>query len=57
MNDYRTAKRAMDMGSRMDLRTAFFFEVDAYNQLVSTQDRREGISAFNERRTPSFTGS
>jgi enoyl-CoA hydratase/carnithine racemase len=53
----RQAKRAMDMGSRMDLRTAFFFEVDAYNQLVSTRDRREGISAFNERRTPSFTGS
>lgn len=53
----RQAKRAMDMGSRMDLRTAFFFEVDAYNQLVTTQDRREGISAFNERRKPSFTGS
>lgn len=52
----RQAKRSMDMGSRMDLRTALFFEVDAYNQLVTTQDRREGISAFNERRKPAFTG-
>lgn len=53
----RQAKRAMDMGMRMDLRTALYFETDAYNQLVTTRDRREGISAFNERRPPSFTGT
>jgi enoyl-CoA hydratase/carnithine racemase len=40
----------------MDLRTAMFFEIDAYNRLVPTEDRREGVRAFNEKRKPVFTG-
>jgi enoyl-CoA hydratase/carnithine racemase len=52
----RQAKRSMLMGARMDLRSAMFFEVDAYNQLVGTEDRREGIAAFNEKRKPEFKG-
>jgi enoyl-CoA hydratase len=52
----RQAKRAMILGARMDLRSALFFEIDAYNQLVGTDDRREGIAAFNEKRRPKFTG-
>lgn len=52
----RRAKRAMVFGARMDLRSAMFFEIDAYNQLVGTQDRQEGINAFNEKRPPKFTG-
>jgi hypothetical protein len=31
-------------------------EIEAYNRLVDTQDRREGILAFNEKRTPKFEG-
>jgi enoyl-CoA hydratase/carnithine racemase len=46
----RQAKRAMGLGGCMDLRSALFFEVDAYNRLVPTADRREGIDAFNEKR-------
>ena len=52
----RQAKRSMILGQRMDLRSAMFFEVDAYNQLVGTEDRREGIAAFNEKRKPKFKG-
>jgi enoyl-CoA hydratase/carnithine racemase len=52
----RQAKRAMTLGARMDLRSAMFFEIDAYNQLVGTEDRREGILSFNEKRTPVFKG-
>lgn len=52
----RQAKRAMTLGERMDLRTGMFFEIDAYNRLVPTEDRREGIDAFNEKRSPVFQG-
>lgn len=52
----RQAKRAMTLGGRMDLRSGMFFEIDAYNSLVATEDRREGINAFNEKRKPVFHG-
>jgi enoyl-CoA hydratase/carnithine racemase len=52
----RQAKRAMTLGARMDLRTGMFFEVDVYNSLVHTEDRNEGINAFNEKRPPVFRG-
>jgi enoyl-CoA hydratase len=52
----RQAKRAMHFGLQMDLRSALFFEVDAYNKMVSTEDRLEGVRAFNEKRKPRFQG-
>lgn len=52
----RQAKRSMLLGANMDLRTGMFFEIDAYNQLVHTEDRREGINAFNEKRRPVYRG-
>ena len=52
----RQAKRSMHFGTHMDVRSALFFEVDAYNKMVGTEDRHEGVRAFNEKRKPKFKG-
>ncbi len=52
----RQIKKSVRYGREMDLRTAFRFEVEAYNHLLHTGDRVEGILAFNERRKPVFKG-
>jgi len=41
----------------MSLANGLGLEIEAYNRLVPTDDRREGISSFNERREPKFEGS
>lgn len=50
------AKKSITFGMQMDLRTGLFFEVEAYSRLIATEDRREGIAAFNEKRSPVFLG-
>ena len=50
------AKKAIHFGMQTDLRTGMAFEIEAYNRLVDTEDRLEGVRAFNERRAPAFTG-
>ena len=50
----RQAKRSIHYGEQMDLRSALFFEIDVYNKMVSTEDRLEGVRAFNEKRKPNF---
>jgi enoyl-CoA hydratase/carnithine racemase len=52
----RQAKKSIRFGMQMELKTAYRFEVEAYNQLVETEDRYEGIKAFNEKRRPVFKG-
>jgi enoyl-CoA hydratase len=52
----RQIKHSVDMGLNMDLRTGMMFEIEAYNRMVPTDDRREGILAFNEKRKPVFQG-
>src|SRR5262245_59775566 len=52
----RQAKRAMREGLHRDLASAMQIEIDAYNRLVGTEDRREGLRAFNEKRKPEFKG-
>jgi enoyl-CoA hydratase len=39
-----------------DLQTGMMFEIEAYNRMVPTNDRREGIQAFNEKRKPIYKG-
>ena len=52
----RQAKQAIHRGMQMSLWDGLAFEIEAYNRLVSTEDRREGVLAFNERRKPNFRG-
>ena len=39
-----------------DLRIGLAFEIEAYNRLVTTEDRREGVLAFNEKRKANWQG-
>jgi enoyl-CoA hydratase len=52
----RQAKQAIRQGLHRDLASAMQLEIEAYNRLVGTDDRREGMRAFNEKRTPKFMG-
>jgi enoyl-CoA hydratase/carnithine racemase len=52
----RQAKKSIHWGLQMDQRTAFRFEIEAYNRLVATEDRLEGVRSFNEKRKPVFKG-
>ena len=52
----RQAKHAIRQGLQTDLPSAMRLEVEAYNRLVGTEDRREGLRAFNEKRKPKFKG-
>jgi enoyl-CoA hydratase/carnithine racemase len=52
----RQAKKSIHYGLQMDLLTGYRFEIEAYNRLVDTEDRHEGVRAFNEKRKPVFRG-
>ena len=52
----RQAKRSMQYGINMSLADGMLFEIEAYNRMVPTEDRREGIASFNEKRRPVFKG-
>ena len=52
----RQAKKSIHYGLQSDIQTAYRFEIEAYNRLVPTQDRLEGVRAFTEKRKPVFQG-
>jgi enoyl-CoA hydratase/carnithine racemase len=52
----RQIKQSVNMGLNTDLQTGMMFEIEAYNRMVPTEDRREGILAFNEKRRPIYKG-
>jgi len=52
----RQAKKAIAYGSETDLDTAMILAIEAYNATVATEDRLEGVRAFNEKSRPRFQG-
>jgi len=50
----RRAKRVISLAREVDLHSGYALELEAYNRLVPTEDRLEGVRAFNERRRPVF---
>ncbi len=52
----RQAKLAIHYGLEQSLANGLLLEIQAYNHLVPSEDRREGVSAFNEKRPPQFKG-
>ena len=52
----RQAKHSIHHGLQMDIHSALMFEIEAYQRMVKSEDRVEGILAFNEKRAPVFKG-
>jgi enoyl-CoA hydratase/carnithine racemase len=50
----RAAKRAIDAGLGVGLEEGIAIENDAWKRVVSTDDRAEGIAAFNAKREPEW---
>lgn len=52
----RQAKKSVRTGMQVDLQSGLNFEIQAYERMITTEDRREGMLAFNEKRKPNYRG-
>ena len=50
------AKLAASRGGEIDFHSGYMLDIAAYNVLVSSADRLEGVKAFNEKRPPRWSG-
>lgn len=52
----RQAKLAIDKGIEVDLNTGLSIEQNAYEVILPSKDRLEGLKAFKEKRAPEYKG-
>ncbi|MCI0181788.1 Short-chain-enoyl-CoA hydratase [Acidibacillus sp. S0AB] len=52
----RAAKRAIQSGADVSLEEGLHIEMSAYEEVLGTQDRLEGLQAFAQKRKPQYTG-
>ncbi|WP_231293312.1 enoyl-CoA hydratase/isomerase family protein [Sporosarcina sp. P33] len=52
----QSIKKAVDTGLQTDINTALSIELDQYYKCAFSEDRLEGVYAFNEKRDPVWTG-
>ncbi|WAH38719.1 enoyl-CoA hydratase [Alicyclobacillus dauci] len=52
----RQAKFAIDAGMSVDLQSGLSIEKQAYEMVIPTEDRLEGLNAFAEKRKPQYRG-
>lgn len=52
----KLAKQVMDKGLEIDLAAALQLESLAFTTLFGTEDQKEGVNAFVQKRKPTFTG-
>src|SRR5699024_3387697 len=53
----KSIKKAVDNGMQTDLSTGISIEIAHYYRCAYSEDRREGISAFNEKRPPQWANN
>jgi len=54
---HRWTKRALHRSLGVDMDSEFEFEIFAQVQCIQTEDHREGVRAFREKRRPEFRGA
>lgn len=52
----KMAKRAINKGLETNLETGLVVEETCYSQVITTNDRTEGLEAFKQKRTPRYKG-
>lgn len=52
----RILRNAINHGLDMDLNSALLFEMESFLSVYNTDDRKEGVAAFLEKRKPEFKG-
>jgi enoyl-CoA hydratase len=50
------AKKSVSVATQIDRHNGYQFELEAYSRLVGSEDRLEGVRAFNEKRKADFKG-